>query len=259
MPRRFKEILARNELVRIFSVGRLPTTVTVDLFGLAGGFDGFWIDHEHVGLTWLEIQTLAVAARANDFDCFVRIAPDNYALVTQCLEAGAGGVMGAMIRSAAHGEEFVTTTKFAPRGRRGLNTQGRDADYTHKPVTRFAAEANRDQFLALQIETLGALDDAEAIAALADVDLLFVGPSDLSQALGVLGQFEHPKLWEAIERVARACRKHGKAWGTVAPDPRFADRAYELGCRMISIAPEVRALRLGIDALKTAYAGLFAQ
>ncbi|MBS0209556.1 MAG: host specificity protein [Planctomycetes bacterium] len=257
MSRRFKEILAAGELARVFCVGRLPTTVTVDLFALAGGFAGFWIDQEHVGLTWQEVQTLSVAARANGLDCFVRMAPTDYAAVTQNLEAGAGGVMAAQIQSAAHAEQFVQWAKFAPRGLRGLNTQGRDANYTHKPPIQFAADANRENFVAIQIETLGSLDEVEQIAALADVDLLFVGPSDLSQALGVLGQFDHPKLWEGIERIARACKAHGKHWGTVPADPKFADRCYELGCRMVSIAPDVRALRLGIDAAKTAYGSLF--
>ncbi len=145
----------------------------------------------------------------------------------------------------------------SPRGSRGLNTQGRDADYTHKPATQFAADANRDNFVAIQIETLGALDQVDQIAAIKDVDLLFVGPSDLSQALGVLGQFTHAKLWEAIDRVARACKAHGKHWGVVPADVAFADRAYELGCRMISITADIRALRTGIEATKTQYKSLF--
>ena len=257
MPRRFKDMLAANELIRVFCVGRLPTAVTVDLFALAGGFDGFWIDQEHVGHTWHDVQTVALAGRANGLDNFVRMAPANYALVTQNLEAGSGGVMAAQIHSAAQAEEFVTWSKFAPRGCRGLNTQGRDANYTHKSASQFAVDANRDTFVAIQIETLGARNEVEQIAAIEDVDLLFLGPSDLSQSLGVLGQFTHPKLWEAIERIAAACKKHGKHWGTVPSDPQFAERAVELGCRMVSIAPDVKALRLGIDAAKAQYKSLF--
>jgi len=257
MSQHFKEILARNELARVFCVGRFPSTVTVDLFALAGGFAGFWIDQEHVGLTWQDVQTLSVAARANGLDCFVRMAPTDYATVTQNLEAGAGGVMAAQIHSAAQAEQFVQWCKFAPRGLRGLNTQGRDANYTHKPPAQFAVDANRENFVAIQIETLGSLNEVEQIAALSDVDLLFVGPSDLSQALGVLGQFDHPKLWEAIERIAKACQAHGKHWGVVPADPKFADRVYEMGCRMISVTPDIRALRLGIDAAKSAYRSLF--
>lgn len=253
----FKEILAKNELVRLFSVGRMLNPVTIDLYALVGGFDGLWLDQEHVGLTWQEVQWATVAARANGFDTIVRMPPTNYAQVTQFFEAGAGGIMSAQIHSAAHAEEFVTWTKFAPRGMRGMNTSGRDAHYTHKSQAQYAEDANREHLVAIQIETLGSVKEAEQIAALEGVDVLFVGPADLSQALGVLGKTGDPKVWEAIEHVAAACRKHGKHWGTVPADPAFADRAYDLGCRMLSFSGDVWAMRRGIEAAKSAYGKYF--
>src|SRR5688500_12485147 len=102
--------------------------------------------------------------------------------------------------------------KFAPRGIRGLNTSGYDANYGGKTLPELAHDANRDSFVAIQIETLGALEECDAIAAIDGVDMLFVGPSDLSQELGVLGQWEGEKLWSAYERVTAACKKHGKHW-----------------------------------------------
>lgn len=258
MTRRFKELLANNELCRIFCLGRLIHPVLVDLFGLGGGFDGFWLDQEHVGLTWHDVQQAALAARANGFDQFVRMPPTNYAQVTQNLEAGAGGIMAAQIRSAAGAEEFVTWTKFSPRGMRGMNTSGRDADYTHRSQADFAERANREHFVAIQIETLGALNEADAIAAIEGVDLLFVGPADLSQSLGILGQTTHAKVWEAIDAVAAACRRHGKHWGIVPADPAFAERAYDKGCRMISLGTDILSVRRGIEATKAMNPRLFA-
>ena len=104
---------------------------------------------------------------------------------------------------------------------------------------------------------LGALDEADQIAAIDGVDLLFVGPADLSQALGVLGQPDHEKVWAAIDRVAEACRRHGKAWGIVPASPAYADRCAEKGCRMITFGSDVAALRLGMQALKTMYASQY--
>jgi 2-dehydro-3-deoxyglucarate aldolase/4-hydroxy-2-oxoheptanedioate aldolase len=166
--------------------------------------------------------------------------------------------MAAQVRSARQAEEVMTWAKFAPRGLRGLNTSGRDALYTHKSQEQFAHDANRDQFVAIQIETLGALEEADAIAANDAVDLLFVGPSDLSQAMGVLGQFSHPRLLEGLDRVAAACRRHGKHWGTVAPNPEYTRCCYEKGCRMLSLSADVSALRQGIDVARTTYKDLFA-
>jgi 4-hydroxy-2-oxoheptanedioate aldolase len=250
MPSPFKQKLAEGELVRLFAYGRIPSPVVIELFGLAGGFHGFWIDQEHAGVTYEQILHASIAGRANGMDCFVRMAPTDYALVTQNLEAGAGGVMAARIESAAHAESFVQWAKFSPRGNRGMNTSGRDAHYTHKTVAQFASDANRDQLVAVQIETATALEEVDTIAAIDGVDVLFVGPSDLSQALGVLGQINHDKVWEGYARVAAACRKHGKHWGTVGPTPEFVDRAVELGCRLMSFGSDVSCLRRGIDEIK---------
>ena len=95
------------------------------------------------------------------------------------------------------------------------------------------------------------------IAANDGVDLLFVGPADLSQALGILGQVNNPRLTEALDRVAAACRKHGKAWGTVSPNVEYTERCYDKGCRMLSLSADVVAVRLGIEAAKTTYAKFF--
>lgn len=259
MSKRFKDLLAAGELVRVFSLGRLISPVTIDLFALGGGFHGFWLDQEHVGLGWQEIQTAAVAARANDFDCFVRMAPTNYAQATQNLEAGAGGVMAAQIASAAEAEQFVSWCKFGPRGVRGMNTSGRDGRYTHRGQLEFCEIANREHLVAIQIETLGAVAEVDEIAANDGVDLLFVGPADLSQAFGVQGQKHHPQVWDAYQRVADACRKHGKHWGTVPADPAAAERCVEMGCRMISVISDVAALRAGIERTHSDNPRLFAK
>ena len=162
--------------------------------------------------------------------------------------------MGAQIRDAEHAREFLSWAKFAPDGVRGLNMGGRDADYSHIPPATFIEKANRENFVAIQIETLGAMNDADEIAAMDGVDILFVGPADLSLCLGVVGQFHHEKLWEAIDRVAAACKKHGKTWGCVAPDAKFADRAVENGCRMPTLGNDVLATRRGVEVFKSTFA-----
>ncbi len=257
MAYRFKEMLARGELCRIFCSGRLIHPVVFDVHGMVGGFHGFWIDQEHANVTYEQIVLASACARANGMDSFVRMALTSYGHATANLEAGAGGLMAARIESAEHAEEFLQWVKFGPRGNRGLNTSGFDAEYGGKTLPQLAADSNRDSFVAIQIETLGALEQADAIAAIEGVDLLFVGPSDLSQVLGVLGQWEHEKLWSAYERVAAACKKHGKNWGTIAVNPKFAERTYEMGCRMLSFGIDAVILRRGVEATKTAFKELF--
>ena len=253
MSFRFKELLKTQQQIPLFALARVPHPVVVEMFGLAGGYKGFWIDQEHAGVTGDQIQALSIVGRANNLDCFVRMPPIGYWQVTQALEAGAGGVMAAQIHSADQAREFVSWCRFAPQGTRGLNMGGRDANYTHKPLAQFAEDANRDNFVAIQIETLGAVEQADEIAAIEGVDLLFVGPADLSLCLGVVGQFHHEKLWSAIDRVANACSKSGITWGCVAPDPKFADRAVESGCRMPTLGNDVLVLRRGIEKFHEAF------
>lgn len=253
-----KQRLAAGELVRCFSLGRLIHPVVVDLFALAGGYHGFWLDQEHAGLTYEQIVLAAVCGRANQLDCLVRMPVTHYAAVTQNLEAGAGGVMAARVESVDEVERFVSYAKFAPRGTRGMNSSGRDGLYTHKSQRQFAEDANREQLVAVQIETAAALDDGAAIAGVSGVDLLFVGPSDLSQALGVLGQPHHPRVWEAVEHIARVCRDAGKPWGTFPLDAEYAHRAVDLGGRFLMLGADTICLRRGIDAVKETFAREFA-
>src|SRR5205085_12416228 len=138
MVRTYKHLLTEtDELVRIFSVGRLVHPVLFDVFGLCGGFHGCWLDQEHAGLTYEQIVLAAACARANGLDSFVRMALTGYSQATQNLEAGAGGLMGARVESAAQAEEFVRWCKFAPRGIRGLNAGGRARLYGGQTLAPF--------------------------------------------------------------------------------------------------------------------------
>ena len=254
----FKELLANtNDVLPLFAMSRTMHPVVVEMFGLAGGYRGFWFDQEHSAISTEQIATLSIAARANDMDSFVRMPPVGYWQVTQALEAGAGGVMAAPIYSADQAAEFVSWTKFAPQGVRGLNSSGYDAKYSHTPLAEFASQANERNFVAIQIETLQAVDEAKQIAKLDGVDLLFVGPADLSLALGVPGEFQDHRLWEAIDNVAVACKHAGIAWGAVVPNPEFAARAIGNGCRMPTVGNDVIAMRRGIADMQNAFGGVF--
>ena len=244
-----KTRLSRGELVHVFAVSRLFHHNMIQMLGMRGKFAGFWIDYEHAGLSTSEMEIATIAGRSVGLDSFVRIPPTDYALVTRCLESGAGGVMAAQIHSAAQAEEFVQWAKFAPRGHRGLNAGGYDGGFGTRSPQDFTERANRDSFVAIQIETLGSLEECDAIAAIDGVDLLFVGPSDLSQALGVTGDFLHPSCLEALDQVSAACRNHGKTWGAVTTSPEHAAVLVEKGCTMISALNDIRLANAGIDAM----------
>src|SRR5277367_5632950 len=212
MPR-IKQMLSEGKVVRAFGLGQLVSPKLIEILGEHGEFDALWLDFEHGGLPMKEIELATMAARAYGMDHFVRLPATDYASVMRPLEAGAGGVMVSMVRSAADAEQAVRWAKFWPRGERGLNGGNRDGRFGLTPLADYTARANAETFIGVQIETAGALASLKDIAAIPDVDLLFVGPSDLSQVLGVTGDFENPRCLEAIENLARVCADTGKPWG----------------------------------------------
>lgn len=249
-PNNLKHRIRDGRTCSLLALARIIDPVLIEIVGLEGGFDGFWLDAEHGGVTVAQMRMAAITATAHQLDCFVRIAPSGYEVVTQCMEAGTRGVMGAQIQSLEHAAQFVSWCKFPPQGTRGLNSSGRDAEYTRIPFAEFAATANQNSLAGVQVETLGALADVEAIAKLPGLDFLFLGPADLSMAMGIVGQFHHPLLWEAIERIAAAARQAQIAWGAVVPDPEFARRCLELGCQLPTYGNDATLLRKGIQATR---------
>jgi 2-dehydro-3-deoxyglucarate aldolase/4-hydroxy-2-oxoheptanedioate aldolase len=198
-----------------------------------------------------------MAARGYGLDHFVRLPATDYASVMRPLEAGAGGVMISMVNSAAEAEQAVRWAKFWPRGERGLNGGNRDGRYGLMPLAEYTSKMNAELFVGIQIETAGALAELAAIAAIPDVDLLFVGPSDLSQVLGVPGQFEHPKCLEAIENLAKTCAQANKTWGVFSRGPEYADRMRAWGCQLFVLAADIHVAHAGIRAAKERYASFF--
>lgn len=256
MPR-IKELLAGGRDVRLFGVGQLLSPKLIEIVGRHGEFDALWLDLEHAGLTMRDVEVATLAADAGGMDHFVRLPATDYAQIMRVLEAGAGGIMVSMVRSAAEAEQAVRWAKFHPRGERGLNGGNRDGDFGMTPIPDYVKAANDRVFVGIQIETAGAIEEVDAIAAVPDVDLLFVGPADISQLLGVPGDFENPKCLATIERIAQACARAGKPWGIVPRGPEYAARMRDWGCRMFVLGFDIHAVHAGVRAAKSRYSSFF--
>ena len=244
-------------LVTVAYLGQFGSPKMVEIIGLGGGYDAVWLDQEHTSITLSDVEHCCRAAKLCRLDCFVRLAPTDYAAVMRPLEAGANGVMAAQIRSAHETENFVRWAKFHPRGIRGANGTGVDGEYGRLPVTEYMQRQNEETFVAVQIENVDALEEVEQIAQVSDLDLMFIGPVDLSQSMGVPGQWDHPQMWEAIERVAQAARANGIHWAILPASISIARRCVDMGCRMLSIGLDVSAVRRGWESYREEYADFF--
>lgn len=254
MGARLKQLLAQGKLVRVFGLGQLCYPKIVEIVGFHGGYDAIWLDQEHAGISIAQIEEATRAARAVGLDSFVRLAPTDYATVMRPMEAGAGGVMAAQVRSAAQAEEVVRWAKFSPEGMRGVNGGGVDGRYGTLAPAEYFRRANAETFVAIQIEHIDAVEDVEKIAALKGVDVLFIGPADLGQSMGLTGDWDHPKLWQAFERVAKAAKANGIHWAILPRSLDYARRCLELGCRMLSIGLDVWAVQRGLQAFQNEFA-----
>jgi len=251
-----KERLARGEVVRVLSLGVIPSPKLIEIAGVSGGYHGVWIDQEHCAVPHRELEVLLIACRAAGLDAFARVAPTDYATVMRPMEAGAG-LMAAQVRTVEQVEQVVQWAKYPPWGVRGLMLGNYEGGYGTVPAAKHIEDANRDRLLIIQIETAEAVACVERIAAVKGVDALFVGPSDLACTLGVPGQPLHPKCLEALERVAAAAKSAGKAWCALTRDTAHAMKCRALGCRLFSLASETDLLHRGFQATRGFYPELF--
>jgi 4-hydroxy-2-oxoheptanedioate aldolase len=254
---KIKRLLAEGKLVRVFCVGQLCHPKVVEMVGLFGDVDAVWLDNEHAGVSVQQIELATLAARATGLDTFVRLTATDYATVMRPLEAGAGGVMAAQVRSGREAEQIVHWAKFHPQGLRGVNGTGVDGGYGTTPFPEYARRANAETFVAIQIEHADAVEDVEKIAAVKGVDVLFIGPADLGQSMGIPGDWGQPRIWQAIERVAKAARANGIHWAILPPNLEYARRCVEMGCKMLSLGIDVWALQRGIKSFHAEFPDYF--
>jgi 4-hydroxy-2-oxoheptanedioate aldolase len=241
--------LRAGGFVRVVGVNRVMAPWLAEVIGKIG-FDVIWLDLEHRAHGYDVIDPIALACRATGIDLMVRIPKAEYGNPMRALECGAQGIMVPHCRSAEEARQWVRWCRYPPLGGRGFDSVGADAEFGLSDSRQYLQQSNREIFVALQIEDREAVDAVEEIAAVEGVDLLFLGPADLSISLGAPLQFDHPSMRSAVARVAEAARKAGIWWGTVTSSPTFAQQALDRGARMVTCANDHFLL---LDGLRDAY------
>jgi 2-dehydro-3-deoxyglucarate aldolase/4-hydroxy-2-oxoheptanedioate aldolase len=167
---------------------------------------------------------------------------------------GAMGVMVPMVESAEQARRIADSCRYPPVGRRGAAFTVAHDDYTGGDILEKMRTANAEVLLIAQIETARGLEHAEEIAAVEGIDVLWIGHFDLTNFLGIPGQFSHPKFNEAIDRVSAACRKHEKAGGFMVTSPDEARLRLEQGFRCLAYGGDLwmyqQTLSSGLQAVQ---------
>ncbi|GAA2003846.1 HpcH/HpaI aldolase family protein [Brevibacterium samyangense] len=223
---------------------------------IAAGAGADWIlyDLEHTGWSTDRVAASIAVSRREEIATFVRVAGPAQHLVSGALDAGAEGIMMPYVNSAEQAAQIVSWMKYPPMGIRGSAFGiAHDLYRSGDPAGKQAA-ANASTVFLPQIETPEAVAAAHDIAAVDGVDVLFVGPFDLSTNLGAPGDFTTPEFRAALTTVAEAARAHGKAAGIFSGSPALSALAVELGYRVVSHTGDVaifqQALRTGLADIR---------
>ncbi|HSL32918.1 MAG TPA: aldolase/citrate lyase family protein, partial [Candidatus Limnocylindrales bacterium] len=174
--------------------------------------------------------------------------------IGRALDLGAEGIMVPRLDAADQAREAVTFLRYPPAGVRGVALRARGAGLGSVGHTEI--DAVNDRIVGIvQIESVGALREADAIAAIDGVDVLFVGPADLSHSLGIPGQFGSARYREALETVVAACRAHGKSPGILVYDTAIVPGLLESGFRFVGIGADGALVADGAKAALAAVRG----
>lgn len=217
------------------------------------GYDCLWLDLEHRAQSVYQVQALLAYSHLFDIDIMLRAPTLEKTGLYRYLEDGAAGLLIPHVSTPEKARTLVEATKFPPIGDRGIDNAGLDADFLLHDADEYTAWANRETFLAVQIETPEAVANAEAIAATEGVDLLFVGPGDLGLRLRQSGEMTLDDAWH---HVAKVCKKHGKAFGGPAFGRGEMERLRGLGAQLLVNVGEFHAFRGAISEAAKEFEGL---
>ena len=220
------------------------------------GFDGIWMDLEHHTCSLESASLLMRAARVGGSDILARTAKGEFMRMSRALEAGAQGIMYPRCDTPEEAAEVVKWAKFAPLGKRGFDGGNPDMPYCSATMKDYIAEANEQTFIIVQLEEQHAVDAAEEIASVPGVDAVFFGPCDFSVLSGIPGQFDHPMILRAMEKVAKGARKAGKNWGMPVFNVEHARHVLDMGALITCHSADILILKEGLTRIQEQFASI---
>jgi 4-hydroxy-2-oxoheptanedioate aldolase len=238
-----KRLLSGGRAIGCWTV--LGSPPVVELLSYAG-FDYLLLDQEHgFGDPTTLMSSLQAMAATPNCTGIVRVPSNDPNYLKRVLDAGAEGVMVPNVETAEDARNIVAACRYPPKGRRGSALgSARASDYGIN-APRYKETAADELLIVCQIESPKAVDNIPAIAAVEGVDVLFIGPHDLSGSVGQLGNFKHPDVAPLIARAEESIKKAGKPMGTVPhPGVRWSEM-FERGYHMINAGSDVGRLRDG--------------
>lgn len=230
----FREKL-KNQAVGIFSKTSDPAFIEV--MGYAG-LDYVIIDLEHGPNSIQTAQNLIRAAQVSGVFPVIRVKENAPFVMGEALDIGAGGIQVPQVTTKKDAQDIIERVKFHPDGIRGVCRFVRAADYSAKDRFEYFSDANKSVII-LQIEGETGISNINEILTVKGIDVIFVGPYDLSQSLGLTGQVNHPAVENKMLEIVQKCAEKNITVGTFADTPADAKKWRSRGVKYISYSVDV--------------------
>ena len=220
------------------------------------GADFVLYDMEHSGLEFESLKLQFALCRGLGLAPMVRVPRGEYHFIARALDVGAMGIMVPMVDTVQEAEYIVSCTRYPPAGRRGAAFGFAHDDYRGGDVVAKMEAIHERTLVIAQIETAAGLAQVESIAAVPGVDALWLGHFDLTNFMGIPGEFKHPDFLAGVDRIVAACETHGKAAAFLATDDDWARDYAAKGFRLMAYGIDQlmlqRALGDGLGVLRNA-------
>ena len=221
-------------------------TADIALIAAASGYDALWIDLEHNATTLDTTSMLCSAALGAGLATVVRVPSHDPHDMTRALDVGAQGLIVPHVNSAQEARRIVASCKFPPIGHRSVTVPNALIRYRPMALRDMVELINRESIITAMIETPEAVDNASEIAAVDGIDMLLIGPVDLTAEMGIIGQFDDSRFLSAVNRVADACRESGKVFGIAGiKDMELLAKFWDIGLRFINVGNDTAFLTAG--------------
>lgn len=241
-PNRVKTLL-REGKPTLGVVMTLPSPPAAEILARAG-FDWMWIDLEHSPIDLETADRMIQAMQGTETVPIVRVAWNLHWLAKPVLDMGAKGVIMPWVNSKPEAVDAVQALRYPPEGVRGVGASVA-ARRWGLPTSEYLKVANQEILAILQIENIEAVNRIDEILTVPGIDLIFIGPNDLSASMGLLGQTTHPRVEEAIQKVLAATKKAKIPAGILGFSPNEANRRIEQGFQFIAVASDAGLLSSG--------------
>ena len=206
-------------------------------------------DMEHGGLSLEQFKVLATISNSNNISPLIRIPEVSYNYVARALDLGAAGIMTPMVNSSEEAIKIVKSSKYPPEGIRGAGFGFAHDNYNNQNPLAYIQNANNELINIIQIETKLALENVESIAKINGVDCLWVGHFDLTNFLGIPGNFTSPIYLDAIKRVVEAGKANSKSLGIMVNNNEELEMYSRMGFNMIAVGTEMNILSRSISEI----------